>query len=108
MKKILFTTLSIFTTGLVTTAWEYNGPWDERMPPGRSDYMETIGFYAQNLTMAAVADVIADVPHVDNILIPTTVRSKTPIKSTVFHHPPHRKCNRHLKTPVKWAFSKKV
>jgi len=70
MKKILFTTLSIFTTSLVTTAWEYNGPWDERMPPGRSDYLATIGFYAANLTMAAVADVIADVPHIDNELNP--------------------------------------
>ena len=66
MKKILFITLSIFTTGLATTAWVYNGPWDERMPPGHNNYEATIGFYAQNLTMAAVADVIVDTPHDDH------------------------------------------
>ena len=62
MKKIITLTSVVFTTILGIAAWNYTGPMDERMPPGYNDYDITLGWLAQHADIAAVANVITDIP----------------------------------------------
>jgi len=60
MKKIFTLSTLGFVTGLSIAAWQYQGPWDERMPPGKNDYNLTLGWLARVTDVAALADVIED------------------------------------------------
>jgi len=62
MNKLIttFLTLTLFA-GFVIAGFYYEGPRDERMPPGYNDYDLTLGWLVQNNNVAALADVIEDV-----------------------------------------------
>ena len=61
MKKILTLSTLVLVTCLAVAAYHYTGPWDERMPPGKSGSKFTLGWLAQVMDVAALADVIEDV-----------------------------------------------
>ena len=71
MKKMLLT----LTLGasFANAAMDYQGPPDERMPPGRRSLYGTLGLLAQNVDVCAVADVIEE--ETDHI----KVRVVTPV-----------------------------
>ena len=60
MKKFFaFLTLGL-VTGLGIAAWDYAGPQDDRKPPEWNHYRYTLGWLAQVMDVAALADVIED------------------------------------------------